>query len=200
MDSTRGFILQASYRILPGAAGRRTPVVYLYGRLESGGAFLVRDDRQRPHFYVRKSDSGQASALNARHQSPTDRRTFEGDPVQRIEVDVPSDVPALRDRLHAAGIDTFEGDVRFAARYLIERGIKGGCEIEGGWTAAAGGLRRVFDNPILRPAAVTIEPRVLSFDIETEEASASSPSPCSARGSTRCSSWTAADGRCPISP
>ena len=168
MGSARGFILQASYRVLPRADGRRTPVVHLYGRLESGGAFLVRDDRQHPHFYVRKSDSEQASALDARRQSPTDRHTFDGESVQRIEVSVPSDVPALRDRLHAAGIDTFEGDVRFAARYLIERGIKGGCEIEGAWTAADGGLGRVFDNPILRPASVTLEPRVLSFDIETD--------------------------------
>jgi DNA polymerase elongation subunit (family B) len=29
----------------------------------------------------------------------------------------PSDVPAVRDRLHAGGIDTFEADVRFAVRY-----------------------------------------------------------------------------------
>ena len=43
--------------------------------------------------------------------------------------------PACATGLHAAGIDTFEADVRFAVRYLIERGIKGGCEIEGEATA-----------------------------------------------------------------
>jgi DNA polymerase-2 len=65
------------------------------------------------------------------------------------------------------GIDTFEADVRFAIRYLIERGIKGGCEIEG--EAKPGeGITWVFDNPVMRPADVKIEPRVLSFDIETD--------------------------------
>ena len=37
---TRGFILQPTYRI---ESGR--PVVHLFGRLEQGEPFLVRDDR-----------------------------------------------------------------------------------------------------------------------------------------------------------
>ena len=49
----------------------------------------------------------------------------------------PATCRAVRDRLHAAGIETFEADVRFAVRYLIERGIKAGCAIEGEATAQA---------------------------------------------------------------
>ena len=146
----------------------RVPVVHIYGRLESGGAFLMRDDRQRPHFYVRASDAPRAAAGRALALAPGDRRTFDGAPVCRVEVEVPSDVPPLRDDLHAAGVETFEADVRFASRYLIERGIKGGCEIDGTPVAGGGALEAVFDNPVLRPAEVTIEPRVLSFDIETD--------------------------------
>jgi DNA polymerase-2 len=177
MPIARGFILQTSYRVIPDAHGRRVPVVHLYGRLENGGGFLVRDNRQRPHFYVRAADAQQARQLRAADQSPTDRRTFEGDPVVRVEVEVPSDVPPLRDRLHGGGIETFEADVRFATRFLIERGIKGGCEIDGEPTASTafaagpgpgGGLAHVFDNPVLRPADVSVEPRVLAFDIETD--------------------------------
>ena len=171
MSIVRGFILQASYRVMSGGDGRRAPVVQLYGRLENGQSFLVRDDRQRPHFYVRASDAAKAARLRAGHLSPTDRRTFDGDPVVRIETEVPSDVPPLRDRLHEGGIETFEADVRFATRYLIERGIKGGCEIEGEAAASVGGLARVFDNPVVRPADVSVEPRVLSFDIETDSKS-----------------------------
>jgi DNA polymerase II len=168
MTMARGFILQASYRVLPADNGRRAPVVHLYGRLEHGGAFLARDDRQRPHFYVLAADAERARGLHGWDQEPVDRRTFDGDAVCRVEVNVPSDVPPLRDKLHEAGVDTFEADVRFASRYLIERGIKAGCEIEGEAKPGAGGLTYVFDNPILRPADVTVEPRVLSFDIETD--------------------------------
>jgi DNA polymerase-2 len=167
MPTARGFILQASYRNVFGPDGQRTPVVHLYGRLEDGGTFAVRDDRQRPHFYVRAADSARARALGAPQPRPADRRTFAGAAACRIEVRTPQDVPGLRDRLHASGIETFEADVRFAMRYLIERGIKGGCEIDGEWLAGSG-VTRMYSNPTLRPGRVAVEPRVLSFDIETD--------------------------------
>ena len=45
--NVRGFILQPTYRIEQGR-----PVVHLYGTLETGESFLIRDDRQVPHFYI----------------------------------------------------------------------------------------------------------------------------------------------------
>jgi len=164
----RGFILQASYRIVAASHGRRVPVVHLYGRLEQGGAFLIRDDRQRPHFFVRATDAERVRALRGPQPIPTDRRSFDEAPVSRVEVEIPSDVPALRDRLHAVGVGTFEADVRFATRYLIERGVRGECEIEGEAVAGDSAVEWVFTNPTIRPAKVTVEPRVLSFDIETD--------------------------------
>jgi DNA polymerase II len=167
MKISRGFILQASYRVLTESGGRRTPVVHLYGRLEDGGTFLVRDGRQRPHFYIPLEAADRAVTLGAPEPKADDKRTFSGAAVCRIEMQTPPDVPPLRDRLHEAGVDTFEADVRFAMRYLIERGIKGSCEIEGPATPGTG-ITWVFDDPVVRPAAVKTEPRVLSFDIETD--------------------------------
>ncbi|MDB6092044.1 MAG: polymerase [Gammaproteobacteria bacterium] len=167
MTTARGFILQASYRVVSDSNGRRIPVVYLYGRLEDGGTFLVRDGRQRPSFYIRATDAERARTLGAPAPEPVDKRSFKGEAVCRIELETPPDVPGWRDRLQAAGMDTFEADVRFATRYLIERGIKGGCEIEGN-AKAGNGVTWVFDDPSLRPAEVKVEPRILSFDIETD--------------------------------
>src|SRR3984957_12659717 len=166
MESARGFIFQASYRVVSAPNGRRTPVVHIHGRLEDGGTFLVRDDRQRPHFYIRAVDAERARAVRAPDPRLTGKRSFAGAEVCRLEVETPQDVPALRDRLHAAGMETFEADVRFAVRYLIDRGIKGGCEIDGDWLPGDG-VTRVYSNPTLRPADLDVEPRVLSFDIET---------------------------------
>ena len=166
-EAVRGFILQASYRVVSEPGGRRIPVVYLYGRLEDGATFLVRDGRQHPHFYIPAEAAERARRLGAPQPQPTDRHSFSGAPVVRIEMQTPPDVPGLRDRLHDVGIETFEADVRFAMRYLIERGVKGGCEISG--TATPGtGVTWVFDDPVVRPADVRVEPRVLSFDIETD--------------------------------
>ena len=167
MNTLRGFILQASYRVVPTPGGERVPVIHIYGRLEDGRTFLVRDDRQRPFFYIRSSDAARIEALRIRAPEPTDRVTFAGDAVSRITLEAPQDVPPLRDRLHERGIDTFEGDVRFALRYLIERGIKGGCAIEGDAKRGAR-IDLIYDNPVLRPAEVKLEPRTLAFDIETD--------------------------------
>src|SRR6185312_3377782 len=168
----RGFILQASYRVESRPSRGRRPVVHVYGRLADGGTFLVRDDRQHPHFYIRAADAERAQRLGALEARVVDRRTFDGAAVLLVTTETPGDVPAVRDRLHSAGLETFEADVRFAVRYLIERGIKGGCEIEGdavaGDPAVGQHLSWVFDNPLIRPAQVDVEPRVLSFDIETD--------------------------------
>jgi DNA polymerase-2 len=164
VQSARGFILQASYRVVGSANGERVPVIHLYGRLEDGGTFLVRDDRQRPHFYIRTADVDRARVTAAEAGG---RTTFDGAPVSRIEAETPQDIPGVRDRLHRAGVETFEADVRFAVRYLIERNIKASCEIEGPSVPGVG-ITHVFDNPVLRPADVKVTPRVLSFDIETD--------------------------------
>ena len=181
MACVRGFILQASYRVLTRDSGRRVPVVQLYGRLEQGGAFLVRDDRERPSFYISAADAERARTVRAVEPRATGKRTFEGSPAHRIEVDIPSDVPPLREDLSRAGIATFEADVRFATRYLIDRDIRGGCEIEGDGVRT--GSLVVYDNPTLRPADVTVDPRILSFDIETASGTVLEPAQPTAAGS-----------------
>ena len=164
----RGLILQTSYRIHGGI-----PVVHLYGRLDNGATFLVRDHRQRPHFYIAAKHATKAREVAGIQPLPTDWTSFAREAVCRVDVAVPPDVPALRDRLHAAAIETYEADVRFAVRLLIDRDIKGTCEIDG--DAIAGVDARpetridwVFDDPDIAPADAEVRPSVLSFDIETD--------------------------------
>ena len=113
------------------------------------------------------ADAERARELGATRQCPTPKGTFAGTRVTRIDVQTPPDAPVLRDRLHEQGIDTFEADVRFAVRYLIDHNIRGGLEIDG--RAERGeGVDWVFDDPEIAPAEVEIAPRILSFDIETD--------------------------------
>lgn len=162
----RGFVLQPTYRIDEGR-----PVVHLFGRLETGQTFLVRDRRSVPYFYVLSSDRERARNLGAPWLVETDRTTFAGEPVDRVEVAKPPQAPPLRNRLEAAGIRTFEADVRFAVRYLIDRGIRGSLEIRGrSMPGSAAGVEvdLVFDEPKLAPAAWSPRLSVLSIDIETD--------------------------------
>ena len=142
----RGFILQPTYRIESGRA-----VVHLFGKLETGESFLVRDGRLVPHFWVRAADGERAGALVAEPLAESDRVTFAGEPVLRVDVPTPPDTPPLRDRLQRSGVQCFEADVRFAMRYLIDKGIRGSVEISGG-ARKGRGIDRVFEEPELGPA------------------------------------------------
>ncbi|MGB5890422.1 MAG: DNA polymerase II [Thermoanaerobaculia bacterium] len=161
-NPVRGFILQPTYRI---ESGR--PVVHLFGKLETGESFLVRDGRLVPHFWVRAADGERAGALVAEPLAESDRVTFAGEPVLRVEVPTPPDTPPLRDRLQRSGVQCYEADVRFAMRYLIDKGIRGSLKIDGEGHEGTG-IDRVFEDPELGPADWTPELTVLSFDIETD--------------------------------
>ena len=159
----RGFILQSTYRI---ESGR--PVVVLHGTLEGGGSFMIRDDRQVPHFYVHRTDAERARELGANlGEDDRPRIDMQGRPVARVVLPRPQDCPPLRDRLESAGIPCHEADVRFAYRYLIDHGVRGALEIHGA-SSPGESVDTLFENPEIRPADWTPEPRVLSVDIETD--------------------------------
>ena len=159
-----GFILQASYRV-----ENRVPVVHLYGKLTNGDSFLVRDRRERPRFYVDRENVDKARSAGATAVRASDSVSFSGRPLARVEAELPTDVPKLRDRLHAAEVATYESDVRFAVRYLIDRNVRGGCVIEGtGKPSDEVGIDWVFNDPRVEPASVAFSPKLLSFDIETD--------------------------------
>jgi DNA polymerase-2 len=103
VTKVRGFVLQASYRVVSRPNGQRVPVVHIYGRREAGGTFLVRDDRQRPHFFIRAADAERARALRAPDPKVVDKRTFDGAPVCLLEFDAPPEVLGVRDRLRTGG-------------------------------------------------------------------------------------------------
>ena len=158
----RGFILTPTYRVV-GAV----PEVHLYGVLDTGTPCLIIDDRNRPHFFIRQRDVARlASAAPGLTAVPTALRTLDGEPTAMIVVHIPSDVPPLRRRLEEHGVECLEADVRFAYRYLIDRGIRGAFEIEGPFESHSR-LGRVYRNPELRPARWLPSLKVLSIDIET---------------------------------
>ena len=158
----RGFVLQPTYHI-----ERNRPVIHLYGRLETGESFLMRDDREIPHFYIESSDAERVNALARFDLAPSQRRTLAGKPVARVNLRLPSDTPPLRDHLVRQGIRCYEADVRFAMRFLIDRGIRGSLEISSTGRQQSDGSR-VYHNPEIQPDRWAPELSVLSIDIETD--------------------------------
>jgi len=160
--AVRCFVLTPTYRVVNGV-----PEVHLYGVLESHEPCLIVDDRARPCFFIRAAERQRAQAVTgAAVLEDGSRRTFAGEPVVRITVAVPADVPPLRRRLEEMGIECFEADVRFAYRYMIDHGIRGSMVVDGPFERHER-LGRVYRNPELTPCRWVPSLRVLSLDIET---------------------------------
>jgi DNA polymerase-2 len=114
-----GFLLQPTYRVRGGR-----PVIQLYGKLDTGRPFLIEDDRYRPYFFA---PVGAGRALREESEvrvEPSELRSLDGRALVRIEAPIPAEVPRLRRKLEAGGFESLEADIRFAYRYLIDRGLR----------------------------------------------------------------------------
>lgn len=161
--AVRAFILNPTYRIVNGL-----PEVHLYGVLESGSPCLIIDDRTRPCFFVPARYRSQVERIAPRAEvEDIPLRTFRGESVVAVRVEVPGEVPPLRNRLESAGVPCLEADLRFAYRFLIDRDIRGSMIVEGRYEAHRR-LGRVYRNPTLRPCRWIPSLKVLSIDIETD--------------------------------
>ncbi|MBN1422218.1 MAG: DNA polymerase II [Planctomycetes bacterium] len=157
-----GYVLQPTFRI----EGERL-VILLFGRLEDGRTFLVREGRFRPYFFIRTQDEEAAKRiLPGIRVAPADLFTLAREPVLRVDVDLPARPAAMRDRLEGSGVPCFEADLRVTSRFLIDRGIRGGVRIEGPSRPGAG-VAAVFEDPAILPHPCEPRLKILSLDIET---------------------------------
>ncbi len=155
-----GFILHPTSRVW-----RRRAVVQLFGRLASGEAFLVEDERFEPYFFVDERGAALLADERELRIESSDQRDLSGRRVRRVVVPLPGFVPRLRRKVEAGGGTALEADIRFPYRYLIDHGLRASVSIEGEPERVSGLLR--FRNPELRPATYRPELRILSLDIET---------------------------------
>lgn len=158
---SQGFLLQPTTRIQRGRA-----VVQLFGRLSDGRGFLIEDDRSEPYFFVPADQIGLVRGAGVVRVDATELRELGGRAVARVVVTRPGEVPAIRSRIQARGGTPLEADVRFAYRFLIDRGLGAAIVIEGTPVEESDRFVR-FHNPELEPGSDRPELQILSLDIET---------------------------------
>ncbi|RME32159.1 DNA polymerase II, partial [Candidatus Woesearchaeota archaeon] len=156
----KGFIVDRTYRIVEGKA-----LVYCFGRLANGESFLT-INQFKPYFHIKKSDEAKAKQhlkLDTRDEGKT---TMAGEPVVRVTLEQPRDVPEVRRVLEDAGIPCYEADIRFTQRFLMDLGIYATMDIQG--THKTGRfVNRIYEEPVLTPVDYTPQLVTASFDIET---------------------------------
>jgi len=123
------------------------PVVYLYARDVTGKRVLIKDSF-RPYFYIRTKDRWKLPTSMSIRRLENGYRSIYGEELTKVEMTIPAMVKLMRERLHKSQIHTYEADIEFVYRYLIDKGITYGF------------------NDKLEPIPTNIAPVCLYFDIE----------------------------------
>ncbi len=165
----KGFIVDRTYRLIKGAdekgKGKEHAYVYLFGRLDNGESFLT-INRFKPFFYIHEKDLEKAKRIAPFEDEAVKMQSMDGEPVHKVILTVPRDVPKVRQAFEDSGIPCFEADIRFTQRFLMEQGISATLDIHGEHKKGQF-VDRIYEEPALTPVEYTPRLSVLSFDIET---------------------------------
>jgi DNA polymerase-2 len=125
------------------------------------GPARVRVTRERAVMFVERR-----AAAQAEERKPVELATLAGAPVDALYFRRQAALQDERARLQHAGVQTFESDVRPAARFLMERFITGGCRVSGQERMRRGFVD--FVNPVVRRGDHRPALSSVSIDIETD--------------------------------
>ncbi|MFB6152947.1 MAG: DNA polymerase domain-containing protein [Halodesulfurarchaeum sp.] len=147
------------------------PVIHVFGRTEEGVAEHIRVLGVEPYFYVPRTAvadralTEEYDAIVAVREHDEDDEGFEsirGTPVVKVITRTPRDVGEIRDDFE----ETFEADVRFPNRFLVDQGVRAGLRVP---------ARRLESGTVqvpaeeVSPADATADPRISTIDIEVDD-------------------------------
>jgi len=156
----KGFILYPSYKIIDGKS-----YVFLFGKLENGESFLVMNFYE-PYFYIKTKDVKKAGNGDFKIEN-SDFKSFNDEKLSRVILETPKDVPGLRRSFEEDGIECYEADIRFAYRYLMDKGIMMGVEIDGDYETSDF-INRIYRDAEIKPIEYFPNNlKIFSVDIET---------------------------------
>ena len=168
-------ITQIDYAV-EGYGSDEYPVVHVFGRrpVEDGDDAVehVRVIGVEPYFYVPTADLDRDPTeaydvvIGTREENVAGEpyESIRGEPLTRIVTRTPRDVGSIRDDFET----TFEADILFPNRFLIDNGLNGGLRVEERRLDDEDGTIQVHEGH-LEPAAVEADMRVNTFDIEVDD-------------------------------
>tara|TARA_Y100000310_G_C20687729_1_gene820198 strand:+ start:1486 stop:3783 length:2298 start_codon:yes stop_codon:yes gene_type:complete len=154
----KGFIIYPSYKNIQGKSH-----IILYGRLENGESFVA-IKKYSPYFFIKEKD---AKKLKDKDYEKTNLSTFNGKKVSKLSFSTPAELKEFRDSM-GEGIDTYEAEVRYPYRYLMDKNIHMAIDIDGEYDVSHENVDRVYLEPEIKSTNyVPNNLKVLSIDIET---------------------------------
>ncbi|EMA65806.1 DNA polymerase B region [Halorubrum aidingense JCM 13560] len=168
-------ITQIDYAV-EGYGSDEYPVVHVFGRRPVENGDDVREHVRvlgvEPYFYVPTADLNRDPVeqydvvIGTREENPAGEpyESIRGEPLTRIVTRTPRDVGTIRDDFAT----TFEADILFPNRFLIDNGLNGGLRVEERRLDDGSEAIQVHEGH-LEPAEVDAEMRVNTFDIEVDD-------------------------------
>lgn len=161
MTKINGYIVDSDYTEIDGQT-----FVQFFGRLENQESFVV-VNKFNPYFFVKTEEVKKIrSILKSFEIEETDLTSFSKEKVSKISCSSQEKINKIVKILHDKEIDTFEADLRPYVRYLIDRGIKGGMEIDGEYEISER-VNRVYKNVDISSSTLNPKLKILSIDIES---------------------------------
>lgn len=166
MNIQQGFLLTRQARDIKGQTQ-----IELWLSTENGPTQLL-IQRERPVFFIEQAQIEQTKRFATSKQIAVDIRAlelknFQLTPLAACYTQTTKDAFALQDELKQNDIVHFEGDVRLADRYLMERFIKGSMEFTGN-QQSLNGFQRI-QNAKCRTGEYQPKLHVVSLDLECSE-------------------------------
>lgn len=166
MNIQQGFLLTRQARDIKGQTQ-----IELWLSTENGPTQLLIQG-ERPVFFIEQAQIEQTKQFAAAKQiavdiRPLELKNFQLTPLAACYTQTTKDAFALQDELKQNDIIHFEGDVRLADRYLMERFIKGSMEFTGN-LQSRNGFQRV-QNAKCRTGEYQPKLHVVSLDLECSE-------------------------------
>ncbi len=173
-------ITQIDYAV-EGYGSDEYPVVHVFGRrpAENVDGDVEHDVREHvrvlgvePYFYVPTADLDrdpveEYDVVIGTREEDAEGEPYEsirGEPLTRIVTRTPRDVGNIRDDFETS----FEADILFPNRFLIDNGLNGGMRVEERRLDDGSGTMQVHEGQ-LEPAEVDADLRVNTFDIEVDD-------------------------------
>src|SRR3989344_3911745 len=161
----KGFIVYQDYEIIENQTH-----IKLFGRLENGQSFIA-VNKIEPYLFIKDEDLAKAKKYLEKFKvEKTPLTTFNSKKVTKISSNIHTELSKLSSFLHKLEIDTYESDVKPAARFLIDKDILGTIEIEGEYESSER-VDRIYRNPIIKPASYQPKLKIASIDTEWDKKS-----------------------------
>jgi DNA polymerase-2 len=138
--------------------------IILHAVTESGKAVRIEITNFRPLFFTSRTTPVSFTTLAA-ERKPLELSSMEGTIVDCLYFNTVSQLQECAERLRAAAYPVYESDIHPVERFLMERFVCGGFEVNG--PAAESNNRLFYKNPHIKGCDVTPSLKVLSLDIET---------------------------------